>query len=248
MEVMKNKKIIIAGPCSISSKKELNDTFINIYDKVDFFRCGIWKARTNINHFQGIGEKGLVWLSELKKKYQTPIAIEVGTPQHVEKALKHNINIFWIGARTTVNPFYVQEICESVRGQEIEIWIKNPICPDKNLWIGAIERFKNTGVKEIKAIHRGYFSISEKVYRNKPFWKITNDVRKLFPDIKFICDPSHICGSKKLLYGISKKAISMSFDGLMIETHSFPKKALSDAKQQVNCKEFKELINKLNLY
>ena len=108
MEPMKNKKIIIAGPCSISSKKELDNTFINIYDKVDFFRCGIWKARTNINHFQGIGEKGLVWLSMLKKKYKTPIAIEVGTPLHVEKALKHNINIFWIGARTTVNPFYVQ--------------------------------------------------------------------------------------------------------------------------------------------
>ena len=243
----KQKPIIIAGPCSISSKKEIDNTIKNIYQEIDYFRCGIWKARTNINDFQGIGKTGLSWLSETQKKYKTPIAIEVGTPKHVEQALKHNITIFWIGARTTVNPFYVQEICNSIRGVDVEIWIKNPIHADVNLWIGAIERFKRIGIKKLKAIHRGFFSLEEKKYRNPPMWDLIKPIQKKFPNLKIICDPSHIGGEKNLLQSISQKAINFGLDGLMIETHSYPKNALSDSKQQVNCSEFKNLIKNLNL-
>ncbi len=240
-------QIIIAGPCSISSKKELENTIKNIYQEIDFFRCGIWKARTNMNNYEGIGEKGLEWLSEMETKYQTPIAIEVGTPKHVEQALNQNLKVFWIGARTTVNPFYVQEICESLKGSEVEIWVKNPIHPDISLWIGAVERFKNIGVKNIKAIHRGFFCLEEKKYRNRPKWNLIKIMKNLFPKLDIICDPSHISGNKKLLYSISKKAISLGFNGLMIETLYSPKNALSDAKQQVNCAELKELIKKLEI-
>ena len=245
--MINKNQIIIAGPCSISSKEELESTIKNIYHEIDFFRCGIWKARTNMKNFKGIGEKGLSWLSEMEKKYHTPIAIEVGTPNHVEQALRQNLKIFWIGARTTVNPFYVQEICESIKGSEVEIWIKNPIHPDINVWIGALERFKNIGVKKIKLIHRGFFCLDEKKYRNSPKWNLIKKMKNQFPTLDIICDPSHISGNKKLLSTISKKAISLGLNGLMIETHSSPKKALSDAKQQVNCAEFKELIKSLKL-
>ena len=146
---MSKKTLIIAGPCSIASKKELINTAINIYKYIDIFRCGIWKARTRVNDFEGIGDKGLPWISALQKQINIPIAIEVGTPKHVEKALKQNIKKFWIGARTTVNPFYVQEICESLKGEDIEIWIKNPIHPDINLWIGAFERFQRVGITKL---------------------------------------------------------------------------------------------------
>ncbi len=241
----KKKQLIIAGPCSISSKKELNETIKNIYSEIDFFRCGIWKARTNANHFKGIGNKGLKWLSEIEEKYRTPVAIEVGTPKHVEQALYHDLKVFWIGARTTVNPFYVQEICESIKGTDVEIWVKNPIHPDINLWIGAIERLKNTGIKKIKAIHRGFFCMKEKKYRNSPKWNLIKVIKETFPELNLICDPSHISGDKKLIYSISKKAISLNFDGLMIETHANPENALSDAKQQINCNEFKELMRKI---
>ena len=245
---MYNKnQIIIAGPCSISSREELNHTIKNIYKEIDFFRCGIWKARTDINNFEGVGEKGLIWLSEIEKKYKTPVAIEVGTPKHVEKALQKNIKVLWIGARTTVNPFYVQEICNSIRGSDIEIWIKNPIYPDINLWIGAIERFKKIGVQKLKAIHRGFFCLQEKKYRNAPKWDLIKPIKSIFPDLDIICDPSHISGDKKLLHSISNKAINLGYNGLMIETHFSPKNALSDAKQQVNCSEFKNLINELRL-
>lgn len=237
--------IIIAGPCSISSREELNKIIKNIYKEIDFFRCGIWKARTNINDFEGIGEKGLVWLSEIQEKFQKPVAIEVGIPKHVEKALKKNIKVFWIGARTTVNPFYVQEICESIKGSDVEIWIKNPMHADINLWIGAIERFKNIGVKKIKAIHRGFFCLKEKKYRNAPKWKLIKSLKEKFPDLNMICDPSHISGDKNLLYAISKKSIDLRFDGLMIEVHPAPKNALSDSKQQINPLEFKRLMENL---
>ena len=241
----KKKQIIIAGPCSINSKKELNETFKNIYSEIDYFRCGIWKARTNANHFKGIGNEGLKWLSEIEKKYKTPVATEVGTPKHVEQALYHDLKVFWIGARTTVNPFYVQEICESIKGTDVEIWVKNPIHPDINLWIGAIERIKNTGIRKIKVIHRGFFCMKEKKYRNSPKWNLIKIIKKKFPKLNLICDPSHISGDKKLIYSISKKAISLNFDGLMIETHANPENALSDVKQQINCAEFKELMRKL---
>ena len=241
----KKNQIIIAGPCSISSKKELHKTIQNIYKEIDFFRCGIWKARTNLNNFEGIGEKGLLWLSEIQEKFNTPVAIEVGIPKHVEKALQKNIKVFWIGARTTVNPFYVQEICESIKGTDVEIWVKNPIHADINLWIGAIERFKNIGIQKIKAIHRGFFCLKDKKYRNSPKWDLIKPLKKKFPDLNIICDPSHISGDKNLLYSIAKKSIHIGLDGLMIEVHASPKNALSDPKQQINPLEFKNLIRSL---
>ena len=245
--MINKNQIIIAGPCSISSKLELENTIKNIYKKIDFFRCGIWKARTNQQDFKGVGKKGLSWLAEMEKKYQTPVAIEVGTPKHVEEALSQNLKVFWIGARTTVNSFYVQEICESIKGSKVEIWIKNPIHPDINVWVGAIERFKKIGIAKIKLIHRGFFCLEEKKYRNRPNWNLIKLIKNLFPELDVICDPSHIGGDKKLLYSISKKAISLGLNGLMIETHSSPNNALSDAKQQVNCEEFENLIQRLNL-
>ena len=238
---------IIAGPCSISTKKELTNIFKTIYKDINYFRCGIWKARTKIDSFQGVGDKGLIWLRELQQKYNTPVAIEVGIPDHVEKAIKNNIRVLWIGARTTVNPFYVQELCNCLKGTNTEVWIKNPIYPDIRVWFSAIERFKSTNLKKIKIIHRGFFSLHEKKYRNAPMWNLLKETKRKFPELDLICDPSHIAGNKKYIYEISKKAISMNLNGLMIETHNYPKKALSDANQQINSTELKELIKNIKL-
>ena len=240
------KKIIIAGPCSVSSEEELYKTAKEIHKYIDVLRCGVWKARTNPNSFNGAGDIAIDWLYNISKELNLPVATEVGIPQHVEKALKKNIRIFWIGARTTVNPFYVNEICNSLKGENVEIWIKNPIYPDIKLWIGAIERFRKAGIKNLKAIHRGFFPYYSSKYRNNPHWKLVEKFRKIIPKIDVICDPSHISGNTELLKSISKKAIKMQMNGLMIETHYSPKNALSDANQQVSPQQLKELIN--NIY
>ena len=243
---MKTKKIIIAGPCSVSSEEELYKTAKEIHKYIDVLRCGVWKARTNPNSFNGAGDIAIDWLYNISKEFNLPVATEVGIPQHVEKALKKNIRIFWIGARTTVNPFYVNEICNSLKGENVEIWIKNPIYPDIKLWIGAIERFRKAGLKNLKAIHRGFFPYYNSKYRNNPQWKLVEKFRKIIPKIDVICDPSHISGNTELLNSVSKKAIKMGMNGLMIETHYSPKNALSDANQQVSPQQLKELIN--NIY
>ena len=237
--------LIIGGPCSVSSKKELYETAKEISNYVDIFRCGVWKARTNPNSFSGLGNITINWLSNISQELNLPIAIEIGLPCHVEKALEKNIRIFWIGARTTVNPFAVNEICESLKGEDVEVWVKNPIHPDLKVWAGAIERFQKIGIKNLKAIHRGFFPYYKTIYRNPPKWKLIKEFQKMAPEIELICDPSHIAGNTRLLKNISKKAIKNGVMGLMIEAHCSPKNALSDAEQQLKPKEFKRLINSI---
>jgi len=241
-----NKFTIIAGPCAIETKDQFFDTIRHIHNFTDVIRCGVWKARTSPNNFSGQGDKALTWIQQASKKYNTPVAIEVGTKHHVEIALKHNINIFWIGARTTTNPFAIQEIAETVKGLNTEIWIKNPIFPDLELWFGAIERFKRNETQKIKVIHRGFFSEKKSNYRNPPRWDLLKKFQDKYPNIPVICDPSHIAGNRKLVPNTTEKAIKMGIRNLMIEVHNQPQKALSDSKQQLTPLEFIKLIEQLN--
>ena len=243
--VNKAKKLIIAGPCAVETKPQFEQIVQGIYHNTDIIRAGIWKARTSPNNYHGIGKKGLPWIQEIQKKYKTPIAIEIGTTKHLELALQYNLHVFWIGARTTVNPFAVQELADAMRGLNIELWVKNPIVADIKLWTGAINRFQKIGLTNIKAIHRGFHTEKNIAYRNNPRWKLLEKFRNNHPNIPIICDPSHISGNDKYIYRIAKKAIEKNLDGLMIEVHNTPKKALSDGMQQLNINKFKELLNKL---
>lgn len=241
----RENKLIVAGPCSVNSETELYNTAKEIHKNIDIFRCGVWKARTNPKSYKGSGDITISWLNRISNEFNLPIAIEVGIPKHVEIALKSNIKIFWIGARTTVNPFYIDEICKSIKGENVEVWVKNPIYPDINLWFGAIERFNHCGIKKIKAIHRGFYSYYQSKYRNKPRWHLIDKFKDRFPEIDIICDPSHICGNTDLIEYISKKAIKKGMRGLMIETHCQPDNALSDRNQQINPNQLKKLIKKI---
>ncbi len=240
-----NKKLIIAGPCAVESKEQLHNTVKSIYKYSNVIRAGIWKARTLPTNYSGIGSKGLPWIKTLQNKYKIPIAIEIGIPKHVELALKHDIRIFWIGARTTSNPFAIQELAESTRDKHIEIWIKNPIISDIKLWAGAIERFSQCGIHKLKIIHRGFYSEKKMRYRNDPHWKLLENFKKSYPNIPIICDPSHIAGNTKYIYRIAKKACEKNIDGLMFEVHHKPSQALSDKKQQLDPDEFLQLLKKL---
>lgn len=242
-----NKKIIIAGPCAIETKAGLFSVAKEIHDKVDVIRGGVWKARTSPNDYAGKGEEALKWINQIQKKYNILFAIEVGTKDHVELALKYNVKIFWIGARTTSNPFAVQEIAETLYNSDTEIWIKNPIFSNLDLWFGAVERVRLNKIKKIKAIHRGFYCENENTYRNNPRWDLLDKFKLKYPNIPVICDPSHISGDKKLIFNISKKAIQKNINGLMIEVHHNPENALSDKKQQISPKQFNELLEKLNL-
>tara|TARA_Y100001968_G_C19219412_1_gene648936 strand:- start:137 stop:889 length:753 start_codon:yes stop_codon:yes gene_type:complete len=246
--VQKNKKPgrIIAGPCAIESKKQLYETIKKIHAHIDVIRAGLWKGRTSPASYSGIGKKGLPWLKDIQKKYSLPIAIEVGTTEHIDLALKYDIRVFWIGARTTVNPFSVQEIATSLKGVDAEIWIKNPIIPDLKLWVGAIERFKKTGIENIQTIHRGFYCDRKIIYRNNPKWSLLEKFRKMYPNMPIICDPSHIAGNQKYIYQIAKKACNKGIDGLMVEVHNNPNAAKSDHAQQLNPVRFKRLLSSLN--
>jgi chorismate mutase len=242
-----NKKMIIAGPCAIETKSGLLSVVKEIHNKVDVIRGGVWKARTLPKNYPGKGEGALKWINEIQKKYNILFAIEVGTKSHVELALKYNIKIVWIGARTTSNPFAVQEIAEALYNTDTEIWIKNPIFSNLDLWFGAIERVRLNKLEKIKVIHRGFYSENEKTYRNEPRWDLLDRFRLKYPNIPIICDPSHITGDKKLIFNIAKKAIQKNINGLMVEVHHNPDNALSDKKQQLTPKQFIKLLAKLNL-
>ena len=245
--VKNNNKIIIAGPCAIESKKQFNDTIENIYHETDIIRCGAWKARTSPYSFAGRGESSLKWIQNVQKKFNVRCAIEIGTLNHLNLALEYNINTFWIGARTTCNPFTVEEISKKLKNKNVEIWIKNPIFPDIKLWIGAIERFKKNKKNTIKLIHRGFFLENSKKYRNQPRWDLLKIIRQEYPEIPIIHDPSHIAGNRELIYPICKKALEKKVDGLMIEVHNKPDNALSDSKQQLSPIQFKQLLISLGL-
>lgn len=242
-----NKPFIISGPCSVETPEQLYKTSKELKNniKLDVLRAGIWKPRTRPNSFEGVGKKGLEWLYDVKKELNLKTTIEVANTNHVELALKYNVDILWIGARTSVNPFSVQEISNALKGVNIPIMVKNPINPDLQLWIGALERLQNVGIKNIAAIHRGfsYYGISN--YRNKPMWEIPIELKRLYRNIPIICDPSHIGGNRNLIKNISQKAMDLTFEGLMIETHYKPDEAWSDSKQQITPKNLKKILEEL---
>lgn len=234
-----NKRpLIIAGPCSAETKEQTIETAMQLArsGRVDVIRAGVWKPRTQPGTFEGIGEPGLQWLCGVKQATGLPIAVEVANRSHVELALKYGVDLLWIGARTTVSPFAVQEIAESLHNNhDVAILIKNPMTPDIDLWSGAVNRLINEGVprENIGLIHRGFSYFGHSKYRNPPMWHMIFEMRSRFPDMMMICDPSHICGCRPLLYGIAQQAADLCYDGLIIESHNCPDKAWSDASQQV---------------
>jgi chorismate mutase len=211
------------------------------------FRAGIWKPRTRPNTFEGIGDIGLEWMREVREQTGLWTATEVANADHVEKCLKAGIDVLWIGARTTVNPFSVQEIADALKGVDIPVFVKNPINPDAQLWAGGLERVNNAGIKKLAAIHRGFHSFDHGPFRNSPKWELAIELKTACPQLPVICDPSHISGTPELISYISQKAMDLEMDGLMIETHRDPKSALSDARQQVKPSQLKEIIDELNI-
>jgi chorismate mutase len=241
------RPLIIAGPCSAETKEQTIETAMQLArsGRVDVIRAGVWKPRTQPGTFEGIGEPGLQWLSEVKEATGLPIAVEVANRSHVELALKYGVDLLWIGARTTVSPFAVQEIADALRGCDIPVLVKNPVNPDIELWIGALERLFNSGVKKLGVIHRGFSSYGEKFFRNAPQWQLPIELRRRMPQLPIICDPSHIAGKRELIMLLSQQAMDLNFDGLMIETHCNPVCALSDARQQVTPDELMMILSKI---
>lgn len=243
----KHTPLVMAGPCSAETPEQVLSIAHQIKDSgVSVFRAGIWKPRTRPGGFEGVGEIGLPWLEEVKKQTNLLLATEVATPRHVELALKHNIDILWIGARTTVNPFAVQELAESLRGTDKIVLIKNPVNPDLALWMGAIERFYRCNLNNLGAIHRGFSTYQKTDYRNVPQWQIPIELQNLLPDLPLICDPSHITGNRDKVAQVAQQAMNLNYNGLMIETHITPEKAWSDANQQVTPEMLKTLLKNLH--
>ncbi|MBE9469430.1 MAG: bifunctional 3-deoxy-7-phosphoheptulonate synthase/chorismate mutase type II [Bacteroidetes bacterium] len=244
---LSNKPVIISGPCSAETEKQLIETAkaINDIGKVQIFRAGIWKPRTRPVNFEGVGEKGLLWLKKAKEQTGLLTTVEVATPKHIEKCLKFGVDILWIGARTTSNPFSINELTQVLKGVDIPVMIKNPINPDINLWVGAIERFNKIGINKLAAIHRGFFPFELTSLRNIPKWEIPIELKRNFHNLSIICDPSHIAGKRKYINEISQKALDLDMDGLMIESHISPDKALTDSKQQITPKELKLMLDSL---
>lgn len=238
--------VVIAGPCSAESEEQVMQVATELSARgVKIFRAGIWKPRTRPGCFEGVGEVGLSWLSRVKRELGLCVATEVATAGHVEQALGAGIDILWVGARTTTNPFAVQEVADALRGCDVPVLVKNPVNPDIELWIGAMERLNNAGIKRIGAIHRGFSSYGEKCFRNAPQWQLPIELRRRFPQLPLLCDPSHIAGKRELIYTLSQQAMDLDFDGLMIESHCTPYCALSDARQQVTPDELVAILGKL---
>lgn len=232
--VASERPIVIAGPCSIETEEQAMSTARQLAERgVKIFRGGIWKPRTKPGGFEGIGVPGLTWLKEIKKETGMYTSTEVATAMHVYESLKAGIDMLWIGARTSANPFAVQEIADALKGVDIPVLVKNPVNPDIELWIGAMERLNNAGIKRLGAIHRGFSSYDRKIYRNLPQWHIPIELRRRIPQLPIFCDPSHIGGKRELIAPISQQAMDMNFDGLIIESHCNPDAAWSDASQQI---------------
>lgn len=245
----KHPLLLISGPCSVETPDQVMETARDLagLGSISVLRGGIWKPRTRPNSFEGMGEKALPWLAQAAKANNLISATEVANSHHVELCLKNEIDILWLGARTTVNPFSVQEIADSMRGLDIPVFVKNPVNPDIELWIGAIERIYNAGITKIVAVHRGFSTAEKTGYRNAPMWEIPIELKRRFPDLPLICDPSHISGKRDLLFKVSQKAIDLDMQGIMLETHPDPDKALSDAKQQITPMAFGSMLNQLVL-
>ena len=245
----KNKRpILITGPCSAETEEQVLQTAHGLKDlPVDLFRAGIWKPRTRPDSFEGVGKTGLKWLQRVKAETGLKVTTEVANTQHVFDALKHGIDVLWIGARTTVNPFSVQEIADALEGTDIPVLVKNPINPDLKLWMGALERLFKAGIKKLAVIHRGFSFHGQSSYRNVPRWQIPIELKRQFPDLQIICDNSHICGRRDTLLAVAQEAMDLNFDGLMTEVHPNPDEAWSDAAQQITPVAFAELFQQLVL-
>lgn len=246
-QAWKKRPLIISGPCSAETEDQVRATAQALADtgKVDMLRAGVWKPRTKPGMFEGIGTRALTWLAAAKQQTGLPVCVEVATAKHVEDALHFDTDLLWIGARTTVNPFSVQEVADALKGTDLPVLIKNPINPDLELWSGAIERLQKAGVKEIGMIHRGFSNYGNSTYRNAPMWHLPIEMKRRYPDMLLICDPSHICGNRSMLQDIAQKSIDLDFGGLMIESHTDPDNAWSDAKQQVTPARLKEMLESL---
>ena len=242
-----NKRpIIIAGPCSAETEEQVMSTATDLAKAgIKIFRAGIWKPRTKPGGFEGIGEEGLVWLERVQKETGMLVATEVATRQHVEAALKHGVDVLWIGARTSANPFAMQEIADTLKGVDVPVLVKNPVNPDLELWIGAMQRLHNAGITRIGAIHRGFSAYGKHLYRNMPQWHIPIELRRRLPNMTIFCDPSHIGGKRELVAPLSQQAMDLGFDGLIIESHCDPDCAWSDKSQQVNPEVLNFILNTL---
>jgi len=243
------KPFVVAGPCSAESEEQVVNTAkaLKASGLVHLFRAGVWKPRTRPNSFEGVGELALPWLQTVKKEVGMLTATEVASAKHVELCLKHGVDVLWIGARSTVNPFSVQEIADALAGVDIPVMVKNPINADLQLWIGALERLNQKGITKLVAIHRG-FSVAEKLtFRNSPLWRIPMELRVKYPDLPLICDPSHITGERELVESVCQKAMDLDMDGLIIETHPNPDKAWSDASQQVTPEKLIQILKSLDI-
>ncbi len=241
------RPILIAGPCSAESEEQVMQTARELADakQIDVFRAGIWKPRTRPGEFEGVGAIGLPWLKRVKQETGLKVTTEVGNKDHVFEALKAGIDILWIGARTTVNPFSIQEVADALKGVDIPVIVKNPVNPDLKLWMGGIERIYKAGITRIAAIHRGFSFHGDTKYRNVPHWQIAIDLKRNFPDLEIICDNSHICGRRDILQDVAQKAMDLNFDGLMTEVHPDPDKAWSDAAQQITPAQYTAMIKSM---
>jgi len=247
--VFKKRPLVIAGPCSAESEEQVMSTAAALVasGRVDIFRAGIWKPRTRPGQFEGVGTEGLKWLRRVRDQFGLPIAVEVATEKHVYEALKHGIDAVWIGARTSVNPFALQEIATALKDSDVMVFVKNPVNPDLELWLGAIERISRAGITRIAAVHRGFSTWEKTSFRNQPRWQIAVELRQRLPGLGMICDPSHMGGDTAFIGDLSQKALDLHYDGLMIETHIDPPSALSDRKQQITPVELMKVLGSLVL-
>lgn len=245
--IWNKRPLIISGPCSAETEEQLLETARQLAatGKIDMLRAGIWKPRTKPGMFEGVGTKGLPWLQQAKKITGLPTTVEVATAKQVQDALTFDVDVLWIGARTTVNPFSVQEVADALRGTNVPVFIKNPINPDLELWAGAVERIARAGVSSIGLIHRGFSSYGNTEYRNAPMWHLAIEMKLKHPGMPVINDPSHICGRRDILSEVAQKAIDLDYDGLMIETHIDPDNAWSDAKQQITPAQLSTLLDNI---
>ncbi len=240
------RPVVIAGPCSAETEEQVMETAMDLAKNgVRIFRAGIWKPRTKPGGFEGVGSVGLIWLQEVKKETGMLVATEVANKQHVEEALNAGVDVLWIGARTSANPFAMQEIADSLVGADVPVLVKNPVNPDLELWIGAMQRIYNAGIRQIGAIHRGFSAYGKHLYRNMPQWHIPIELRRRMPELTLICDPSHIGGKRELVAPLSQQAMDMGFDGLIVESHCDPDSAWSDKSQQVTPEVLNFIINML---
>jgi len=248
VEKENGQPIIIAGPCSAETEEQVMETAHMLAEQnIDLYRAGIWKPRTRPNSFEGVGKEGLKWLKRVKQETGLKVTTEVANREHVYEALKYGIDVLWLGARTTVNPFAVQEVADALEGVDIPVMVKNPINPDLKLWIGGIERIYGAGITRIGAIHRGFSSFGNTTYRNEPRWQLPIELKRQFPDLKIICDNSHICGRRDILAEVAQQSFNLNFDGIMTEVHPRPDEAWSDAAQQITPVIFKELVDGLKM-